>query len=133
MALSMKRIGWQATGPFTFIDDQMVARSFVEASPKLIQVLVAAAHNRLLEGKAAKKLGWQRHSRVYTEHIRAYLKGDLPALQEGIAKAFLCSADEPPGSSGGLRHFSVLRVLPRCYRQRLPQVVALRPLQAVQG
>ena len=90
--MSMRRIGWQATGPFTFIDDKLVARSFIESSPKLIQVLVAAAHNRLLEGKAAKKLGWEGQSRVYTEHIKAILKGELPALQKGIAKALVCNA-----------------------------------------
>jgi hypothetical protein len=92
MALSMKRLGWSATGPFTFVDDLLVARSFVETSPKLVQVLAAAAHRRGMEKQAAEKLGWESPARVFTEHVRTYIKGDQPPLLKGIAKALVCNA-----------------------------------------
>jgi exonuclease III len=92
MALSMRRIGWKATGPYTFIDDLGVDRTFTETSPKMMQVQVAAAHTRLLERQAAERLGWQPPGRANTDHIRAFLKGDHTALQRGSCKALVCNA-----------------------------------------
>ena len=97
MRLSLQRVGWDMTGPFTFVDDLGIVRHVTDSPPAMMEKLLRQSDVRQLERKLAKAFQGPGFDgdRVGVDHIRALCKPasrKLDAREKGILRAVVCNA-----------------------------------------
>ncbi len=97
--LSLHRIGWRASGPFTWVDDNGCSLSLTQNSPALIKILLKKATQRAAQRRMAKTWADEgdavfRNKRLCTDVVCAELKSTrhLTPLERGALASTVADA-----------------------------------------
>ena len=93
-ALSMKRIKWEWTGPFTFTDHRGTAREFTTTSPAHISHLAREAYDTMQATVLANQL--DKEGEAINMYVPRQLlmakKSPLTELEQGVLRSFLAGS-----------------------------------------
>ncbi len=127
--LSLDRIDWHMTDPFTIVDDVGVTRNILDHSPAMWGDFLRAAVTRRYERQAAAVLarrdGNFQGRRVCLDHIRALLippagkkpRARMDPLGYGVARAMVCNAIWTHGRANDIDD-SITATCPLCGKGR---------------
>ncbi len=118
LMLSLDRIGWHLSDPFTVVDDLGVSRKIIEHSPALWADLtrqaVTRGHERRVAAVWARRDPQFKERRVCIDHLlpqlathRSRKRCRLDSLGAGIARAVVCDARLDRGQGQGRRFSGV--------------------------